>query len=57
MNFDYLDYDYTYQLARKSIRALAAVGNTDAINKLQILIKSDNLVISEYAKKDLTKLV
>ncbi|SDQ82001.1 hypothetical protein SAMN05421664_2724 [Chryseobacterium soldanellicola] len=53
MHFDYLDYDDTYQLARKSIKALSAIDNVDAINKLYILSNSKISIISEYAKKEL----
>ncbi|MDV7696783.1 hypothetical protein N6B72_07620 [Chryseobacterium soli] len=56
MHFDYLDYDDTYQLARKCIKALATIRSANAIKKLQILLKSDNPIISEYAKKELDKL-
>lgn len=53
MHFDYLDYDDTYQLARKSIKALSAIKSPDAINKLNILSRSKISLISDYAKKEI----
>jgi len=53
MHLDYLDYDDTYQLARKSIKALAAIGNPDALDKLKFFSNSKLSIISDYAKKEL----
>ena len=53
LQFDYLDYDDTYQFARKCIKALSVIGNENAINKLNILSKSKVQKISDYAKKEL----
>lgn len=51
--FEYLDYDDTYQLARKCIKVLSAIGNENAISKLWLLSKSEIPEISEYSKKEL----
>lgn len=53
LQLDYLDYDDTYQFARKCIKALSAIGNEDAIEKLQILSNSKTKKIAEYAIKEL----
>ncbi|WP_312993581.1 hypothetical protein [Chryseobacterium flavum] len=53
MHFDYLDYDDTYQLARKSIKALSAIDSHEAINKLHLLSNSKISLISDYAKKEI----
>ncbi len=53
IGFEYLNYDDTYQFARKCIKALAEISSNEAIDKLWILSKSNNLEISEYAKKEL----
>lgn len=37
LHFDYLDYDDSYQFARKCIKALSAINNAEAINKLRLL--------------------
>jgi hypothetical protein len=51
--FDYLDYDDTYQLGRKCIKALSAIGDENAISKLSLLSGSNIHKIAEYAKKEL----
>jgi len=51
--FEYLDYDDTYQLARKSIKALSAIASEEAINKISLLSNSSNAIIAGYAKKEL----
>ena len=51
--FDYLEYDDTFQFARKCIKALAAIGDDNAIEKLRLLKQSDNNVIKAYAEKEL----
>lgn len=53
LHFAYLDYDDTYQLARKCIKALSAINNVEAINKLHSL--SENVIpeIRQYAMKEL----
>ncbi|TFF36841.1 hypothetical protein [Mucilaginibacter psychrotolerans] len=53
MQFDYLDYDDTYQFAKKCIKALSAIGNEKAIDKLRLLAASRNLEIAKYAQKEL----
>jgi len=53
LHFEYLNYDDTFQFARKCIKALAAIGNENAIDKLRLLTTSENSVISAYAKKEL----
>jgi hypothetical protein len=53
LKLDYLNYDDTYQFARKCIKALSAINNSNATNKL-ILISNNNVkTIAEYAKKEL----
>ena len=53
LNFDYLNYDDTYQFARKCIKAISEINNEEAIGKLKILAKTDNLEIREYSIKEL----
>ena len=55
LKLDYLDYDDTYQLARKAIKILSKIGNKSSIEKLKIIEQFDNQVISDYAKKELKK--
>jgi len=50
---DYLDYDDTYQLARKCIKALVSIGSDDAIEALRCLSKSETPEIAAYAQKEL----
>lgn len=47
LRFDYLDYNDTYQFARKCIKALSA------INKLKLLAESHVTEIQQYAIKEL----
>ena len=54
--FQYLDYDDSLPFARKCIKALASIGNEDAIEKLQKLSQSSIMEIAEYAKRELQKL-
>ncbi|MBA4851650.1 hypothetical protein [Emticicia sp. BO119] len=51
--FEYLDYDDTYQFARKCIKALSAISDENAIEKLKLLSDSKITEIAEYAKKEL----
>ena len=53
LKFDYLDYDDTYQFARKCIKAIATIGTGNAIEKLKLLALSPTPEIAEYAKKEL----
>lgn len=53
LKFDYLDYDDTYQFARKCIKAIAEINNDEAIEKLKVLAQNDNIKIREYAIKEL----
>lgn len=53
LHFEYLDYDDTYQFARKCIKALSAIDNDAAINKLQLLAQSNTPEIRKYAAKEL----
>lgn len=53
LELEYLNYDDTYQFARKCIKALSAIGNENAIEKLKLLMNSKIIEISEYAKKEL----
>lgn len=50
---EYLEYDDTFQFARKCIKALAAIGDDNAIEKLRLLKQCDNDVIKAYAVKEL----
>jgi len=56
-SFDYLDYDETYQFARKCIKALSAVGTRDAIERIRQLSNSDNEIIKGYANKELARTI
>jgi hypothetical protein len=53
LQFDYLDYDDTYQFARKCIWALADIGTPGARAKLQQLTQSKNELVAGYALKRL----
>lgn len=53
LEFEHLEYDDTYQFARKCIKALSQINNSSAIEKLWLLSESKNDVISGYAKKEL----
>ena len=53
LEFDYLDYDESYQFARKCIKALSAIGDKNAIEKLKILTNSKTSEIANYARKEL----
>ena len=53
LKFDYLNYDDTFQFSRKCIKALSAIADTSSIENLWKLSKSENEVISAYAKKEL----
>ncbi|GAB3504420.1 hypothetical protein [Emticicia fontis] len=53
LKFDYLNYDDTYQFARKCIKALSAISDENAIEKLRLLTNSRISGIAEYAKKEL----
>lgn len=53
IQFPYLNYDDTFQFARKCIKALSEIETSNAINKLQLLSESSNSIIAEYAKKEL----
>jgi hypothetical protein len=55
LEFDYLDYDDTYQFARKCIWALADIGTSEAKAKLQQLAHSNNKFVAEYAQKRLNR--
>lgn len=51
--FEYLDYDDTFQFARKCIKALSSIGDENAIDKLRLLKKSKTPQIAAYALKEL----
>lgn len=53
LRFEYLDYDDTYQFARRCIKVLSAIDNEEAINKLQLLTNSNIPEIKQYAIKEL----
>lgn len=54
LQFDYLEYDDTFQFGRKCIKALSAIGDANAIDKLKLLSASKIAKIAEYAKKELS---
>lgn len=54
--YDYLDYDDSYALAVKCIWALGTIGSQVATEKLKLLEKSENEIISEEAAKQLERL-
>lgn len=56
LQFKYLNYDDTYQLARKCIKALSAINNKESIIKLKLLSNNPNSEIKEYANKELRNL-
>ncbi|WP_294351034.1 hypothetical protein [uncultured Sphingobacterium sp.] len=53
LQFSYLDFDDTYQFARKCIKAISRVNDANAISKLKLLAKSKVIEISNYAEKEL----
>lgn len=53
LKFDYLDYDDTYQFARKCVKALSRIGTEEAIDKLKMLTLSKTKEIAAYAIKEL----
>lgn len=53
LQFSYLDFDDTYQFARKCIKAISRINDVNAIGKLKLLAKSNIIEISNYAKKEL----
>lgn len=53
IQFAYLDYDDTYQFARKCIKALSAINNEAAIQKLRRLSENEIAEIRQYALKEL----
>ncbi|HEY0048869.1 MAG TPA: HEAT repeat domain-containing protein [Pyrinomonadaceae bacterium] len=53
LHFEYLNYDDSYQFARKCIKALSKMGNKEAIEKLQLLAGSNIPEIKQYAVKEL----
>lgn len=54
-NYDYLDYDDTFGLARKCTWALADIGTDEARSLLGELAKNENKFIAHYAQKRLDK--
>lgn len=56
LQYDYLNYDDTYQFARKCIKALAAIGSENAYEKLRLLTNSRIPEIGAYARKELRKI-
>ena len=49
----YLEFDENYSLARKCTWALADIGSSEAKEKLELLAKDENKMISSYALKRL----
>lgn len=56
MNFDYLEYDEFFALARKCMWALAAINTPESRKMIQELATVDNEVICEHAEEQLEKL-
>ncbi|SFM67658.1 hypothetical protein SAMN05428949_0400 [Chitinophaga sp. YR627] len=55
VQYDYLSYDDTYQLARKCIKALAAIANMEAIERIKELSLYEIPEIAAYARKELLR--
>lgn len=53
LNLKYLDYDDTFQFARKCIKAISEINTINSLTKLRILAKNKNIIIQEYAIKEL----
>ena len=51
--YEYLNYDDCFGLARKCTWALADIGTPEAKAKLQLLAHEDNKIVAEYAQKRL----
>jgi hypothetical protein len=51
LRLEYLEYDDTYQLARKCIKALSSIDTDKAREKLEDLTHSEVVPIQEYAQK------
>ena len=51
--YEYLNYDDCYGLARKCTWALADIGTPEAKAKLQQLVQENNQFVAEYAQKRL----
>ncbi|WDF64017.1 hypothetical protein [Flavobacterium sp. KACC 22763] len=56
LNLKYLEYDETYQLARKCIKGIASINNFNSLSKLQNLLNNENKIISGYARRELDRL-
>jgi hypothetical protein len=56
MQFDYLSYDDSSAFARKCIWALHDIGNSEAVEKLNLLSTHEREDIREYARKRLSAL-
>lgn len=56
LKLEYLEYDETYQLARKCIKGIASINNLNSLSKLQNLLNNKNPIISGYARKELSNL-
>lgn len=52
----YLDYDDTFQLSRKCIKALASFKTLEAKESLVNLSRNSNPIIAEYATKELNRM-
>ena len=55
LKFEYLNYDETYQLARKCIKVLSGIGDKNSIEKLKLLSAYKVPLIANYAKKELLR--
>jgi hypothetical protein len=52
----YLEYDETFQLARKCIKALSKIGTAAALEGIRELSHDSNAVIASYADKELQRI-
>jgi hypothetical protein len=54
LNLPYLSYDETFQLARKCIKGLGAIGDLHASRKLQDLASDPRKIVGQYAEQELS---
>ena len=55
-DYSYLDYDEVFALARKCAWALGDIGTPAAVQKLRLLLQSDNPVKREHALEQIRRL-
>ena len=51
----YLEYDEAKALTVKCIWALGALGSAEAVEKLKLLARSNNFIISDNAERQLSR--